>query len=112
MARVFYVTFKDYMWSHEEHVDQVGVELTNAAFASELNKDFQYRWKANNRILYVAESRAMDALRDARPPPPPPGRPQAQGEAIPPTFALTSHAEPRVGPTASEPSAKRHAGSE
>ena len=111
MARVFYVSFRNYLWSNDEFTSQVLVELSNDVFAKELERDFQYRWKANNRLLFVEESRAMCAIADANmtPPPPPPGRARDASGYQPPQFALPSPtaASSSARHTASEPSAKR-----
>ena len=114
LARVFFVTYKDYNWSNADWTQSVQIELTNDAFTKERESNFQYRWKTNTRLLYVQESRAMDAIADAQvtPPPPPPGRPREAGEARPPAFyALPSPtaASSNARPTASEPLAKRQA---
>ena len=115
LSRVFCVTFRKYVWSQEKG-DHIMVDITNSAFSEELTKDMQFRWKCNNRRLYVEESKAMNAIQDAglHPPPPPPRDARSDQARAFPTFALPS---PTAGsanarPTASEPQAKRRAGGE
>ena len=111
LARVFFVTFRNYPWAVGDGATTVVVELRNAVFEQELINDFQYRWKANHRALSVSESAARNAI--LCPPPPPGAPPPAQriAPALPTpagTGASSSFSQPAQ--PAHEPSAKRRAG--